>query len=164
MPPSFSALKIGQKQIRAFCGHLILESCGKNINIEKNAQFDSSVCIGNNSGLGINCRIAPYVTIGDNVMMAPNVTIYTTNHETKRTDIPMSEQGFKPVKEVKIGNDCWIGEGVIILPGVRIGNGVILGAGSVVRQDVPDYAVVIGNPAKIVRFRNESGDNLGELK
>ena len=47
MPPSFSAVKIGQRQIRAFCGHLILHSCGKNVNIEKNAEFDSSVRIGN---------------------------------------------------------------------------------------------------------------------
>lgn len=161
MPVSFSTVKIGQKQIRAFCGHLILQSCGKNVNIEKNAEFDSSVCIGNNSGLGINCRIAPYVTIGDNVMMGPNVTIYTQNHETRRTDIPMCEQGFKPVMGVNIGNDCWIGEGVIILPGVRIGNGVILGAGSVVRRDVPDWAVVIGNPAVIVKYRKESGENRG---
>lgn len=163
MPPSFSAVKIGQKQIRAFCGHLILQSCGKNVNIEKNAQFDSSVRIGNNSGLGINCRIAPQVTIGDNVMMGPNVTIYTQNHETRRTDIPMCEQGFKSVG-VNIGNDCWICEGVIILPGVNVGNGVILGAGCVVRRDIPDYAVVIGNPAEIEKFRKKNGEDSGELK
>lgn len=164
LPPSFSAVKIGQRQIRAFCGHLILQSCGNNVNIEKNAEFDSSVRIGNNSGLGINCRIAPQVTIGDNVMMGPNVTIYTHNHETKRTDIPMCEQGFKPVGGVKIGNDCWIGEGVIILPGVSIGNGVILGAGSVVRRDVPDWAVVIGNPAEVVKYRKKNGEDDGRLK
>lgn len=164
MPPSFSAVKIGQRQIRAFCGHLILHSCGKNVNIEKNAEFDSSVRIGNNSGLGINCKIAPNVTIGDNVMMGPNVTIYTQNHETRRTDIPMCQQGLKPTWGVKIGNDCWIGESVIILPGVTIGNGVILGAGSVVRRDVPDWAVVIGNPAEIIKYRKKSREDDGKLK
>lgn len=65
---------------------------------------------------------------------------------------------------VKIGNDCWIGEGVIILPGVSIGNGVILGAGSVVRRDVPDWAVVIGNPAEVVKYRKKNGEDDGELK
>lgn len=62
---------------------------------------------------------------------------------------------------VKIGNDCWIGEGVIILPGVSIGNGVILGARSVVRRDVPDWAVVIGNPAEVVKYRKKSGEDGG---
>ena len=146
-------IKIGQKQIRALCGHLILKSCGKKVNIEKNANFDSSVCLGNNSGLGVNCRIGPNVTIGSNVMMGPNVTIYTQNHETKRTDIPMADQGFKVLKPVIIGDDCWLGDSVIILPGVTIGNGCIIGAGSVVRKDIPDYAVVIGNPARIIKFR-----------
>lgn len=155
LPPSFSTVKIGQKRLRAFCARLILQSCGEDVNIETNARFDSTVCLGNHSGLGINCRIAPYVTIGDDVMMGPNVTIYTQNHETGRTDIPMRRQGFKRSfkGEVKIGNDVWIGDSVIILPGVTIGNGVILGAGAVVRRDVPDYAVVIGNPAEIIKYR-----------
>lgn len=158
MPPSYSVLNIGQKKLRGFCGKLILKSCGKNVNIEKNAQFDSSLSLGDNSGLGINCRIGAGVIIGDNVMMGPNVTVYTQNHETKRTDIPMCRQGVKKIGGVTIGNDCWICDGVIILPGVKIGNGVILGAGSVIRRDVPDYAVVIGNPGEIVKFRNEGSD------
>ena len=54
-----------------------------------------------------------------------------------------------------IGNDVWIGQRVIILPGVRIGDGVIIGAGAVVTKDVPDYAVVAGNPARIIKYRKE---------
>lgn len=156
LPASFSKIKIGQKSIRSFCGRMILQDCGKKVNIEKNAQFDSSVRLGNNSGLGINCRIGPQVIIGDNVMMGPNVSIYTQNHETKRTDIPMCQQGFQPIKPVIIGDDCWIGESAIILPGVTIGNGVVIGAGAVVRKDVPAYAVVIGNPAQIIKFRGKA--------
>ena len=153
MPTSFSMFQLGQKELRGFCGRLILRSCGNNVNIEKNAAFDSSVCLGDNSGLGINSQIGPETIIGKNVMMGPNVKIYTQNHETNRTDIPMCEQGFKPIAPVVIGDDVWIGESVIILPGSRIGNGVILGAGAVVRGVIPDYAVAIGNPAHIVRYR-----------
>lgn len=155
LPSSFSRIKVGQKALRALCGRMILQSCGKKVNIEKNAHFHHSIRLGNNSGLGINCRIGSQVTIGDNVMMGPNVVIYTQNHETKRTDIPMCRQGVKPIKPVIIGNDCWIGDSVIILPGVTIGEGVIIGAGAVVRNDLPDYAVVIGNPAQIIKFRKK---------
>ena len=155
LPPSFSRMKIGQKKIRAFCGKLILDSCGEKVNIEQNAEFDSSVCIGDNSGIGINCRLGPKVMIGNNVMMAPNVVIYTQTHETKSLDIPMNEQGMKSISSVEIGDDCWICERVIILPGVKIGKGCIIAAGAVVTKDVPDFAVVGGVPAKVIKYRTK---------
>lgn len=68
----------------------------------------------------------------------------------------MNKQGFSEEKPVFIGNDVWIGGHVIILPGVNVGNGSIIGAGSVVTRDVPDYAIVGGNPAQIIKFRNKS--------
>ena len=60
---------------------------------------------------------------------------------------------------LKIGKNCWIGAGAIILPGVTIGNGVIVGAGAIVTNDVPDYAVVGGNPARVIRYRNQRKEN-----
>ena len=66
-------------------------------------------------------------------------------------DKPMRLQGPQPVKPVTIGNDVWIGSRVTILPGVTIGNGVVIGASAVVTKDVPDNAVVGGNPAKILK-------------
>lgn len=153
LPPSFSRLKIGQRAIRAFCGKLILPKCGKKVNIEKNAVFSSLVELGDRSGLGLNCRIAGKVIIGDDVMMGPNVSMYPTNHAFDRTDIPMDQQGFTPEKPIKIGNDVWIGANSIILSGVTVGNGVIIGAGAVVTKDVPDYAIVGGNPAKVIKYR-----------
>ena len=64
----------------------------------------------------------------------------------------MGHQGSR-IAEVVIGNDVWIGMRVIIMPGVKIGNGVVIGAGAVVTKDVPDFAIVGGVPAKIIRYR-----------
>ena len=88
--------------------------------------------------------------IGDDVMMGPNYIIYTRNHSFNRTDIPMNKQGMQDFKSVVIGNDVWIGARVIILPCVQIGDGSIIGAGSIVTKDVPPYAIVGENPAKII--------------
>ncbi len=156
LPPSFSRIHIGQKAIRALCGKLILAKCGKQVNIEKNAVFASSIELGDRSGLGLNCRIAGKVIIGNDVMMGPNVSMYPTNHAFDRTDVPMAEQGFTPEKPITIGNDVWICANSIILSGVTVGNGVIIGAGAVVTKDVPDYAIVGGNPAKIIKYRKAS--------
>ena len=153
LPASFFWINIGQKQIRAFCGKLILEKCGRRVNIEKGAEFPSSVELGDDSGIGIRAQINGKVIIGNNVMMGPDVCIFTRNHACSRTDIPMDRQGFTPEQPVTIGDDVWIGAKVIILPGVHIGTGAILGAGAVVTKDVPEYAVVGGNPAKVIKMR-----------
>lgn len=87
-------------------------------------------------------------------MMGPEVTILTHTHRIDRTDIPMGQQGSM-VSEVVIGDDVWIGMRAIILPGVRIGSGAVIGAGAVVTKDVPDYAVVGGVPARVIRYRKK---------
>ena len=86
-------------------------------------------------------------------MMGPECIIYTVNHKFSDTAVPMNQQGFSEAKEVVIGDDVWIGGRVIILPGVKIGSGAVIGAGAVVTKDVPDRAVVGGNPAKIIKYR-----------
>lgn len=65
----------------------------------------------------------------------------------------MNQQGFLPNQKVTIGDDAWIGTRVIILPGVSVGKGAIIGAGAVVTKDVPEYAVVAGVPAKVIKYR-----------
>jgi maltose O-acetyltransferase len=132
---------------------LILSKCGKDVNIEKGAAFPSSVELGNNSGIGIRAQINGKTIIGKNVMMGPDVCIYARNHAFDRVDIPMNLQGFALEKQVVIGDDVWIGARVIILPGVHIGTGAVIGAGVVVTKDVPNYAVVGGNPAHILKMR-----------
>lgn len=153
LPSSTSGLKIGQKAIRAFCGKLMLKKCGKKVNIEHGAKFSSKTSLGDYSGIGINARIHGDCTIGDHVMMGPDVVIITSNHSFDRTDIPMMFQGFEAERPVIIGNDVWIGERVIILPGVHVGDGAILAAGAVVTKDVPPYAIVAGVPATMIKMR-----------
>jgi maltose O-acetyltransferase len=87
------------------------------------------------------------ITIGSNVFFGPNVQVYTATHPLDAIERRTVEFS----KPVTIGNDCWIGGGSIILPGVTIGSGVTIGAGSVVTKNVPDNVLVAGNPAKIVR-------------
>src|ERR1019366_5393777 len=94
--------------------------------------------------------------IGSDVMMGPEVVIYSWNHVTSRVDIPMIQQGFTACSPVTIGDDVWIGRRVIILPGVTVGSGCVLGAGAVISRDVPPGAVAVGNPARVVRYRDSS--------
>ena len=91
--------------------------------------------------------------IGNNVMCGPEVITYTNSHKFDSVTIPMCEQGYTTSKKIRIGNDVWIGARVIILPGITIGDGSIIGAGSVVTKNVPNYSIVAGNPAKIIRYR-----------
>lgn len=85
-------------------------------------------------------------------MMGPDVTILTHTHNIERTDIPMGQQGMR-VAEVVIGNDVWIGMRVVIMPGVKIGNGAVIGSCAVVTKDVSAFAIVGGVPAKIIKYR-----------
>jgi acetyltransferase-like isoleucine patch superfamily enzyme len=86
------------------------------------------------------------VIIGDRVQMGPNVSIYTAGHETS----VLSRRKFVEFGHpVRIGNDCWIGGCVIILPGVTIGEGCTIGAGSVVTKDIPPFSVAVGAPCRV---------------
>lgn len=155
LPSSTNSYTRWVRVCREYCCRHIFDICGTNVNIEKGAYFGNGrhIIIGNNSGLGCHCNVHGPLTIGNDVMMGPNVTILTSNHNFDRLDIPMRLQG-STTKEVIIGNDVWIGQNVIILPGVRIGNGVIIAAGAVVTHEVPDYAIIGGVPARIIKYRN----------
>lgn len=126
---------------------------GQKSNIEKGAYVTELTKIGDRSGVGKNAVLQGKVTIGDDVMMGPECIIYTRNHRFSELDKPMNRQGYTDIEEVIIGNNVWIGGRVIILPGVKVGEGAIIGAGAVVTKDVPPFAVVGGNPAKIIKYR-----------
>lgn len=155
LPASHQKWSFGAKRLRAFCARHMLTSCGENVNVERHARFGRGVNLGDRSGIGINASIGEQTHIGSDVMMGPDCVIYTRNHRFDRLDIPMREQGYGPVEPVEIGDDCWIGGRVTILPGVHVGNGAVIAAGAVVTKDVPPYAVVGGVPAKIIYNRKD---------
>lgn len=153
MPLSDGRMSFGSKKMRAFCGKLILDHCGKNVNIEKGAQFSAEVSLGDNSGIGVNAIISSYVTIGNDVMMGPYCMMFTTNHGIDDLSVPMWKQPSTEPKPIIIEDDVWIGARVIILPGVQVGKGSVIGAGSVVTHNVEPYSIVAGNPARLIRKR-----------
>lgn len=153
LPYSESKLNFGSKKIRIFCAKLIGVQCGSNINIEKGARFSSDLIIGNNSGVGVNSLIGNQVNIGNDVMMGPECFIYTSNHRFDNLAIPMIQQGMSKIVPVVIKDDVWIGARVTILPGVKVGKGSIIAAGSVITKDVPEYAIVGGTPGRVLKLR-----------
>lgn len=112
--------------LRCLWARSIANKEGKNINIEKGAHFTPDLVICDNSGLGINAEMNGLITIGKDVMMGPEVIVYTSSHEHSRTDISMMKQGFEEPRPVIIGNDVWIGRRAMIMPGVTIGMDVLL--------------------------------------
>ncbi len=153
-PSSFLPI-IGEPcmKLRTMCVRGYATYVGKNANIQRKAYISSLVSIGEKSGIGANSKIAGPTTIGKYVNMGPECIIFTTNHRHDRTDITMQKQGYTTPKEVVIGDDVWIGQRVIIMPGVHIGSGTIVGANAVVTHDIPPYSIAGGVPAKVIRHR-----------
>jgi len=142
-------------RFRCFLCKQIFKSYKGNFKVHSGVDFGTgiNVVIGENSSLNRNAWIGNDTQIGNNVMMGPEIVILSGSHNFDRIDIPMTEQGAPPRNPVIIGDDVWIGTRTIILPGVKIGNHVIIGAGSIVTKDVPEWAIVGGNPAKIIKYR-----------
>mgnify|MGYP004455613151 CR=1 FL=1 len=112
--------------------------------------------IGDNVGIAANAFISVRgkLKIGNDCIFGPGISIFTENHRFDKIEVPIRLQGDSR-KGISIGNDCWIGANVTILDGVHIGNKCVIGAGAVVTKDIPDYAIVGGVPAKILKMRKE---------
>lgn len=148
-PYSLFFPKLRQLLVRQFA-----TQAAHNIVVKHNADISPNIRIGSRSELGTRCLIQANVSIGDDVMMGPDVKIYSRNHGHERTDIPMMDQG-QIEKTTHIGNDVWLGANCLIMPGVRVGNHCIIAAGAVVTKDTPDYAIMGGSPARVVKMRNQ---------
>ena len=138
----------------------LLGRAGKNLRLFLPFRVDCgcNIDVGNDVLINQNCTFLDLggITLGDRVLIAPDVKIYSVTHPlcAKERCRPEND-GTVRIKDIKkpvrIGNDVWIGGGVIILPGVTIGNNVIVGAGSVVTKNIPNDVIVAGNPAKIIK-------------
>lgn len=111
------------------------------------------VVAGAYSYIGPDCKIYPNVTIGKYTMLANNVSVIGGDHNFRIAGIPSVFAGRDPMKSTIIGDDVWIGANSIIMVGVRIGNGAIIAAGSVVTKDVEPYGVYAGVPARKIKAR-----------
>ncbi|OAA60726.1 C6 zinc finger domain-containing protein [Cordyceps fumosorosea ARSEF 2679] len=127
---------------------------GRHVAVESpfHCDYGYNISIGNNVSIGKGCTMndAGKIQIGDNCIIGPNVSMYTIELSTD----PKHRQGGHGAqlgKSIIIDSDCWIGGGVIIMPGKVIGKGSTVGAGSVVTKDVPPFTVVAGNPARVLR-------------
>ncbi len=93
-----------------------------------------------------------HIYVGDRTMFGPNVTVATAGHPI----LPeLREKGYQYNAPVHIGKNCWIGAGAVILPGITIGDNVVIGGGSVVTKNIPDNVVAVGNPCRVLREINE---------
>lgn len=107
--------------------------------------------IGSGTFINSNLQIlsAGQITIGEHCFIGPNCQLYTPNHHSM--DKNLRREGWQYDAPITIGDDCWFGGSVIVLPGVTIGDNVVVGAGSVVTKDVPDNVLIAGNPARIIK-------------
>ncbi len=105
---------------------------------------------GNNVYCNFNVTMVDdtYIYVGDNTLLAPNVVLATAAHPI---DPELRNKGLQYNKPIRIGKNCWLGTGVIVLPGITIGDNVVIGAGSVVTKDLPSNVVAVGNPCKIIK-------------
>ena len=114
-----------------------------------------SITIGENTHIQRGCQFSAYVgsiDIGKNVQIAPYCGLYPYDHAIDAS-LPIHEQGFTTRGGITVGDGAWLGFGVVVLDGVRIGSGAVVGAGSVVTKDIPDMAIAVGNPARVVGMR-----------
>lgn len=134
---------------------LLGSSEGAVINPPFYCDYGSHIHVGKNFFANYNCTIIDVakVIIGDNCQMAPNVAIYTAGHPVYPDT---RNSGYEYGKEVRIGNNVWIGGNTVICPGVTVGNNCVIGAGSVVTRDIPDWTVAVGNPCRIIRTITEA--------
>lgn len=135
-------------------GRIVKELLGKSedafINPPFYCDYGTHIEVGKNFYANYNCTILDVakVKIGDNCQMAPNVAIYTAGHPLHPVSRnSMYEYGI----EVTIGDNVWIGGNSVILPGVHIGSNTVIGAGSVVTKDIPEWSLAAGNPCRVLR-------------
>jgi acetyltransferase-like isoleucine patch superfamily enzyme len=128
-------------------------SLGRRSVVESYACINNAVgdvIIGDHTRIGLHCTVIGPVTIGCHVNLAQGITITALNHSFEDTAKRIDEQGIT-TKQVIIGDDVWIGTNAVILPGVTVGCHSVVAAGAVVTKDVPDYCIVGGVPAKVIK-------------
>lgn len=135
----------------------ILGEAKEHICIEPNfwCDYGYNIKVGENFYANHNLTIldCAEVKFGDNVFIGPNCSFYTAGHPL---DAKQRNEGLEYARPINIGDNVWLGGNVVVLPGVSIGNNAVIGAGSVVTKDIPDYAVAVGNPCRVIKKVEEN--------
>lgn len=145
----------------------LLGAIGENITIEYSfyCDYGYNIKVGDNFYSNHNCVIldcAP-VTFGNNVFIGPNCGFYTAGHPLGAS---ARNSGLEYAEPITVGNDVWIGGNVCVMPGVKIGDNVVIGAGSVVTKDIPSGSVAVGNPCRVIKKvpKSDIPDAMGDIK
>ncbi len=142
--------------IRILFFKIMFRKLGQHVFIDHGCYFryPYQISIGNNVSINRKCSIfgsyydkSTLIVIGNNVAIAPEVKIFSASHDYQDISLPDYGEG------IYIEDYVWIGGGAIILPGVKIGKGSVIGAGSIVTHDIPDWSVAVGNPARVIKKR-----------
>lgn len=153
-------LKLFLRYLRNYTQNLV--SRRFNIHYSSDVKYLSNISkdiiVGKFSYIGAGAEICPLVEIGNYSMLATSVSIVGGDHNFDKVGIPIVFSGRPNMKKTRIGNDVWIGHRAIIMSGVNIGDGAIVGAGSIVTKDVPACSIVIGIPASVLRYRFSDDD------
>ena len=162
----YHSLAYEQKEEKTGILKQLFGNIGSNVSVGTPfiCDYGRNVYIGNNVSINMNCTFVDCneIRIGDCVMIASNVQIYTAAHPVELKE-RLTEDWTRGCGKhfcqtyalpVTIGSGCWLGGGVIVLPGVTIGEGCVIGAGSVVTKDIPANSVAVGNPCRVIRKIN----------
>lgn len=144
-------------------------SVGDRTMLARNVQVSSkggTVRIGRDVGIGANAEIRALegnrVELGDDVLVAPQAYVGGSVYKQDRLDLPVARQGLDPRGGVSVGDGAWIGASAVLMDGVRVGRHAIVAAGAVVTEDVPDYGIAGGVPARLIRTRGGERAPSGE--
>jgi len=139
--------------------HAFLPDLGEDVEIYfpiMGIEYPKALHVGAHSFINADLQVlsAAQVTIGEHCFIGPSCRLYTPNHHP--TNKMLRREGWQYDLPITIGDDCWFGGAVIVLPGITIGNNVVVGAGSVVTKDLPDNVIAAGNPARIIRRNTDA--------
>lgn len=163
---AYNELPAGDEDARAAVLRRLLGVCGENVRVNQPFFIDYGchIELGDNCLVNLNCTFLDTgkIVIGKNVLVGPDVKIYTAVHPLYGPDRVVTDENGKTsivttTASVTIGDDTWIGGGAIVLPGVTIGRNVVIGAGSVVCADIPDDAIACGVPCTVKKW-NRAND------
>ena len=170
----YNAFAYEQREEKEVVLKQLFGEIGENVSVATPflCDYGRNIHIGNHVSINMNCTFIDCnkIVVDDNVLIAPNVQLYTATHPVDLKErYTQREENREFIRHtyalpITIEEGCWLGGGVIVLPGVKIGKGSVIGAGSVVTKDIPENVVAVGNPCRVLRKINAEAPGIGQEK